>query len=748
MGAVSTSVEPPRIHWRGEIVGGVSAGLAGLPVELNYGLIALAPLGVAYAATSVNAALHATIIASLLQVALRGRRLMILGSRPGVMLILASLVTALLTHSGFTRAGEPDVPAILAMVLLCVMLGGVFQMVFGLMRFGRLIAFVPQPVLSGLATGIALSILLMSLKLALGFSAGTSLPAALGALDQARFGSLLVMGCAAWLMFRPPKAVRTVPPVVTALICGVLLQTLLESFPGLPLSGRIAPPSGNLPALDTLGIAAAFASPGLWERILIVMPYAMTIATLASIESMLTATTVDMLTGERQDNDRELVIQGLTNIGVACIGGPSAAGNSTRVVACYGAGGRTWPSSVVYALFILAAVVLVPSWIAAIPQAAISGMLIFFAWTMVDDWQRRVIFQALFAREQLSRAQWQEVTTSAVIIVMVALVAVAANLMQAVALGVAAALFIFVRNNARGVMRSAYTGADRHSLKVRNASEAGFLDENGQRIAIIEAGGALFFGSAERLAREAETLAQDKDTLVLDLRHVSDVDATGGRILQQLTTRLSARGCRLLLSHVAAGSRVREAFDVYGVAAVVPRERWFADLDSALEAAEDVLLATRGAISEAQDSIDFTHTDLAYGLDAAGLQALDAVLSTRRFTQGAYVFRQGEAGDSLFVLTRGSVAIRLNLENGDTRRIAAFGAGVCFGEMALIDRQSRSADAVADGDVEARELNRSAFEQLQRNHPQVASRIVLNVSRALSQRLRTTTQDLRAAAER
>ena len=734
--------------WRGEVVGGVSAALAGLPVELNYGLMALAPLGVALGPVGVTAALHGTIIACLVQVLLRGRRLMILGSRPGVMLIIASLVAALMTRTDFAPGGIPDVPGILGMVLLCVVLAGLLQSMFGLLGFGRLIAFVPQPVISGLSTGIAISIVLMSLKLALGFPANTAFLDFLGGLGNARYGSLLVMGGAAWLMFHPPRAARTVPPVITALVCGMLLHTMLSWVPALPLSGHAAPPAGDLPAPAWERLLEAFSPEGLWLRLTIVIPYALTIATLATIESLLTANAADLITGERQDNDRELVVQGAANVVAGLCGAPTMAGNTSRVVACANSGGRERASAAFYSLFILAAITLVPHWIAMVPQAIISGMLLFFAWGMVDDWQRRVARQALGGQRQLSRAQWREVRTNAVIVGLVAAVAVAANLMQAVAVGVAAALFIFVRNNARGVVRSSYTGADRHSLKVRNSADAGFLDQEGGRIAVIEAGGALFFGSAERLAREAEDIASGRDTLVVDFRHVSDLDSTGGRILQQLARRLRSRACRILLSHVAAGSRVREALDVFGVGSAIPPGDWHPDLDTALEVAEDILLAARRDQADEDRGIALGETDIAYGLDAGGLAALDASMESRRFAHGAFLFRQGEPGDSLFVLMHGSVAIRVVLDNGDSRRITAFGPGVCFGEMALIDRQPRSADAVADGEVEVRELHRAALEDLQVHHPRVASRVALNLSRALSQRLRTTTQDLRAAAER
>jgi MFS superfamily sulfate permease-like transporter/CRP-like cAMP-binding protein len=739
----------PVGDWRHEVVGGITAAIAGLPIELNYGLIAVAPLGAAYASLGIMAAIYAAVVAGFVAALAGGRGAMISGSRPALMLIVASLVTVLMRDPAFLRNGVPDVALILVFVFCAVFLAGLLQLSFGILRLGRVITFIPQPVLAGFAAGVALSMLLFALKTSLGLATDSSL------LDWFRHSELLrpwsipVMLVTAFVMMHPPRAAKAVPPVLAAMVVGILLHETIRYVLGeSSLSSRVSLIDGGLPHFQVLDVVRALSVDDLWRHLPLLLPYSAAIALLASLETLLSATTADLLTNERHNPDRELLAQGAGNMAAACFGGTPSAVSASRVVANISAGGRGRISSMVYALFMLALVVLVPHWFAYLPIAVIGGILLVFAASMIDDWQRRLLRQMLIERAGLSGVQRRDLTANAVIMILVAVVTVAGNLMQAIALGVAASLFIFVRSHARGVVRGVYSGVERHSLKVRHPDDARFLELNGERIGIVDVDGALFFGSADRLARSVERLAERAEIVVIDMRRVADIDSTGVRILQQLVRRLAGRKRRLLLASLRPGSRVIEALGTYQLEVALPRTFWFSDLDAALEAAEEMLLAERGDLVAAMRSFELAETDVAASLDAHGLALLAENLVSHSFAAGDYIFRHGDAGDSLFVITCGSVGIWLQMEDQHLRRITAFGAGVSFGEMALIDGQLRSADAMADGDVTAFELKRAAFEVLLRSHPDVGGQILLNLSRGLSQRLRSTTDDLRAAVER
>ena len=133
--------------------------------------------------------------------------------------------------------------------------------------------------------------------------------------------------------------------------------------------------------------------------------------------------------------------------------------------------------------------------------------------------------------------------------------------------------------------------------------------------------------------------------------------------------------------------------------------------------------------------------------DAAEVALLMQRLERREFEAGEFLFREGDAGDTLYVLARGSISIKLPVKGaGDSKRLVTLSPGVMFGEMVLLESRPRSADAVADEFAVVYGLKRAALEALRIEHPALAGKLMYNVTRLLIDRLRTTTEELRAAA--
>ena len=155
----------------GDVMGGLSATLSGLPVELNYGLMIFAPMGVAYGSTGILMTIYACIASALVTSLMGSRAGIINGSRPGVALILAGLVASNL------GSGIQDEAALMANVLLevfaCTLLAGLLQIGFGAIRLGQVIRYMPYPVLAGLTNGIALLMMISALPNMLGKASPT-----------------------------------------------------------------------------------------------------------------------------------------------------------------------------------------------------------------------------------------------------------------------------------------------------------------------------------------------------------------------------------------------------------------------------------------------------------------------------------------------------------------------------------------------------------------------------------------------
>jgi SulP family sulfate permease len=363
---------------------------------------------------------------------------------------------------------------------------------------------------------------------------------------------------------------------------------------------------------------------------------------------------------------------------------------------------------------------------------------------MVDDGTRRLALQVLARGKAMAHEQYRLLVANFSVVVLVAMVVVFGDMLKGVAVGVLAAMFLFVRAGMRAVVRRVTTAETRRSLKVRSLADMQALARLGAQVAVIEVEGTLFFGTADQLAREIDRSAAHARWLILDLQRVSDVDPTGARSLLLAAKRLLSQGRSLSLA--GANRRVGRVLQAMGLESSITADRWYDDLDTALEAHEDIVLHEGGNHDESP-SLSFLQTALAQGMTYAQGELLQSYLLRRACSAGERIFLTGETGSSLFVATDSVVDILLPMDSGRSRRVASFAPGVVFGEMALLDNKPRSADAVAKRAGIVWELTRDQLSKIEQEHPEIARSIQYSLSRSLAERLRLTTAELRIATE-
>jgi SulP family sulfate permease len=716
----------------------INTAIVAVPQEINYGLLALAPLLGLLAQNAgergIQAALAGGVVAMLVAVAAGCRFGQIFGSRPTLSLLLAALASAILGGEGVWQVIIGDSGALLPLLAATVVLAGVLQMVFAQLSVSRLIKYLPYPVLAGFMNGVAVLLLWAAVRI-------------LWADHQ--WWSLLVCATALAVGFRPWRRGwgRLLPGALQAVLAGALVHGLGGLLLGAAALGQTLPPlNAGWPVLHWSEGWPVLRWWAVWQAI---FPYALAMAVIGSLESLLAAATLDGMTGERSDSRRELFAAGLANVAAGLCGGLPVAGSLSRSGMLVNGGARHRSAMLLYALTLLLVLLLCLPLLAGLPKAAIAAILLLVGWQMVNDWTRKLLRQVFWRRGEVARAAQRDLDRQALVMLAVTVTAVASDLKNAVLLGVLLAMALFIQANTRLPFRRIVDGTQRHSLRWRNAQERSWLHEQGRRIVLVEAEGILFFGTGDRLAQEIDRLASERerlDCLILDLRRVVDIDATGARILQQLAQRLRRQGTLLLLAHLApeeARQGKGRFLRALGLEQDFPLSQWYADDDAALEAAEELLLAQAQEITVREESLALAHSDLGAGLSAEQVRQLAEVMPLRPLAAGEALFRQGEAGDSLFVVGRGTVSIRLPGSDGlPGKRVAAFGPGVVVGEMALLEGKPRSADALADSDCELFELRRSDFDRLAQSTPVLAQQLLRTLACLLAERLRQTTQDL------
>lgn len=730
-----------RRSWREDTVGGVTAALSGLPVELVYGLLAVAPLGAAFADHGLRAALWGCVLGGLMGLMLRTAGGMMIGSRPATALILGTLAANLLDHVNIQESADPAA-MVFVLMLLCTAMAGGFQLLFGWIRVGLALKYVPYPVTAGLTCGVGLLMMLSSLPPALGMAYGTSLLAMPGNWHPL---SIVVTVATLALCLWVPRRTKRIPGTIVGLVLGTLLHHVLAALAGPAMLGETSVSiDGLLPTYSVWQAVSEHGVASLAGWLPTIAPYALAIAAFASLETLLCLSTIESVTHVRASGDRELRGQGLANVLGGMLGATPVSGNLTRVMTNLTAGGRNPLSAAVCAITLAVIVLVAGSAIGLVPNAVTAGILLFFAYGMVDDGTRRLLTQVLTQRTHLPRAQYDLLLANLAVIVLVALVAVLGDMMQAVGVGMAAAIFLFVQSSMKPVIRRVSNAQHHRSLKVRSMEDMRMLERFGAQIAVVEVEGPLFFGTADRAAREIDTLAQHATWILLDLKRVTDVDATGARTLLQVARMMHARQQFLSLS--SASKRVEGFLSTMGLQAAIARQHWHRDLDTALESLEDALLAKQGVKAEGT-VLHLSQTMLASGLSPLQVDALEGYLAQRRFDVAEVIFRNGDVSDSLYVASDSVVDILVPLSGGSHKRVASFAPGMVFGEMALLESKPRSADAVVQGPGTVWELTRERFAEIELAHPDIARQILLNLSRSLALRLRTTTVELRLAVD-
>ena len=728
-----------RLH---AAVGSAATALSHAPESAAYGLIAFAPLGRTHGPAAMAATLLGTGAANLVASWLGGGRL-VSGPRASLSLLTAALVAALsnvLTGSG--TAADPRT------ILFCVGLGvaaaGALQALFGVLRWGTIAKYTPHPVRAGVAGGVGLLLIINALPLVAGHPFGSHL----GALRSSpNFVALGVAGVAFAVTGLAARRRSGVPPLLLGLAAAALFHGLVSH-----LAATVAPaPLLEVPALSNwwLGsvdgamlrsLSGSLASVGT-----LVATYALTVAVLCSLDTLLTASIVDGYRRQHRDVSRELVAQGLSVLTSAGVGGQALSPSIPRSLALLGSHGTSSRTNViVYAGAMLVATLALPGVIGLLPVSAVGGVLLLQGMQMVapvlwrapiELWRlsRRSSDDAGAPRRRTLEANWA-------VELAVAVGAVTLGLGPAVLIGATCAILLFVRANLRDVVRRQWSGQVRHSLKARPTQAVDSLKREGGVIALLELEGPLFFGTADGLRARLVSLEASVHVVILDLNQVGEIDVTGARILFETARHWDHEGRRLIFAEWGEHDARRRMIESVGSGAERQRLNFAATADQALEHAEDALLdRLEHRPDAARSPLALDQTMLGRGLDRGEVELLASKVRSWRFARGEPLFQIGDRGDSLYVSLQGDIGLRIP---GGTRRLASFAPGIIIGEMAMLSGGVRSAAAVAESDVVAVQLAASDFDVLTRDHPELAAKLLKNISLQLAERVRALTSDL------
>lgn len=486
-------------HLRGDIYGGLTAGVVAIPLALAFGVASgLGPM----------AGMYGAIIVGFFAAWLGGTPTNVSGPTGPMVVVLAGLFASLSGDVG--------------LILTAVVLAGLFQIAFGLVKIGDFIRLVPYPVVSGFMSGIGVIIIILQLDATVGHMAPAGTIPALLYLPTAfldiNFSAFIVAVVTLVVVYTWPTAWgKYLPGALAALIVGTVLSLFLGE---LPILGDI--PSGlpefHMPVFQQ-------------SAMLLVIEAAFILAVLGSIDSLLTSLVADNMTRTRHDSNQELIGQGVGNAIAGLFGGIAGAGATMRTVVNIRSGGHTKISGMIHSA-VLAAIVLGVGPIAAyIPHAALAGVLIKVGLDIID-------FSYL---KNAHRGPRWDLALMALVLGLTVLV----DLITAVAAGVVLAALAYVRQVAKVQLDELMS----RPLSASDDEELALLEALGDRVTVFEFGGPLSFGAAADVGHHVrERYKDDMHAIVLDFQRVPFMDVSAARAVETIACDADRAGKKVFIA--------------------------------------------------------------------------------------------------------------------------------------------------------------------------------------------------------
>lgn len=556
---------------KGDLFGGVTAGIVALPLALAFGIQAFG--GVTDPAAASMGALAGIVGATMLgffAALFGGTHSQISGPTGPMTVVTATLISGVWASSGGSLSD------VLISMSLAGLFCGLFQILFGIVKLGKYIRYIPYPVLSGFMSGIGVIIILQQLYPLVGLKgSGTMIDLLFGIPDAVAQGisvKALLLGLGTILIIELfPLVTKKIPATLVALI----VMTVVSLFCNLDdrlIIGQI--PSGlPLPFFAKAGLDLTVIN---WATVLkaSIIP-GLTLAGLGSIDTLLTSVVADNITKTKHNSNKELIGQGIGNAIAGLFCGLPGAGATMRTVVNVKSGGRTQISGMVHAVLLLAVLLGLGSLVKYVPLSVLAGILITVGWGIID-------FKGFKDLFKIPKAD-------AVVLVVVFLITVFVDLLTAVGIGMVIACVLFMKR-ASDLVEGGYSSSAMTSSDIRKGlpdpglpnfdksvpwhDEGGITDEMRQHIFIQRLNGPIFFGTINKFKEVMEDVPSDAKVVIIRMKLVSFMDQSGLYAMETAIKDLQARGIMVLMTIIQPQPMyMLRTLNV--IPAVVPEEHTF-----------------------------------------------------------------------------------------------------------------------------------------------------------------------------
>lgn len=524
-------------NFKGDLFGGITSGVIALPLALAFGV-----------ASGVGAAagLYGAIFVGLFAAIFGGTKPQISGPTGPITVVVAAIVAS---HPGNYK-----------LIFATVVLAGLFQILLGITSVGKLIKFVPYPVISGFMSGIGVIIIILQINPLLGLDVqGTPIKTILSFPEIFNSFNLqsLILGSMtlAIVFFTPRKFAQLVPPTLIALV-SVTIASVLLGF-NVKTIGEI--PTG-LPD---------FAFPLIsLEELIIIVPLAITVAILGAVDSLLTSLVADSLAKTNHNSNKELIGQGIGNMFSGAFGGIAGAGATMRTVVNIKTGGKTQLAGVIHSIFLIILLLGAAPLASNIPMAVLAGILIKVGFDIIDYKFIKVINHA--PKHDLA------------VMLLVFALTVFDDLIFAVGAGLVLSCLLF----ASSISRQFNITVDDYSHCKGDLEQENIEELSKYKIRMVNIEGVFFFGSASRVLTRVDDLL-GTEYLIINCESIPEMDISAVFALEDIIVRMRDKGIKVFI--VFSSTNVTKKLLRLGVTRLIGRDNIFYEKCRAVDKARHLI---------------------------------------------------------------------------------------------------------------------------------------------------------------
>lgn len=536
-------------HFKGDFFGGLTAGVVALPLALAFGV---------QSGMGAISGLYGAIAIGIIAAWFGGTPTQISGPTGPMTVVSAVVIAGAIDNYG-------NLEAAMGTIIAIFLLAGILQIVLGVLKIGQYVRYMPYPVVSGFMSGIGVIIIVLQIFPFFGYSSPkkileifTGMPDMLAEINPSAV-ALSVATIATIYLF--PRITRVVPSALVALVLLTIVATVMKL--DVSIIGDI--PEG-LPELKlgTLGSVD-------WFNITAILIPALTLAALGTIDSLLTSIVADNMTKTVHNSNKELIGQGLGNMGAACIGGIPGAGATMRTVVNINSGGRTRISGVIHGLALLVVLLGAGAYAKLIPLPVLAGILITVGIGIID-------YKGIKHIAHVPK-------TDAVIMLVVLGMTVFVDLLQAVAVGMVLACVLFMKKMSDiSEAKSSIGFVEEFAREEAWQDEAKLSEDVRKKVFIKHFEGPIFFGFASKF-QEMHRELPEVDVVIMRMPRVPYIDQSGLYAIEDAVMALREEKVLVLITGIQ--EQPSDMLRRVGlVPDMIPEEHLYAEFSDAIRALE------------------------------------------------------------------------------------------------------------------------------------------------------------------